>query len=91
MRLNRLNPLEAILIFSLRFYLPHGISVDLVGNLWLTDVALHQVFRYRNDNLEQPDLILGERFVPGNDAGHFCQPTVGLSLLNYIALTILLE
>ncbi|KAF7495069.1 Peptidyl-alpha-hydroxyglycine alpha-amidating lyase 2 [Sarcoptes scabiei] len=57
------------------FYLPHGISVDLVGNLWLTDVALHQVFRYRNDNLEQPDLILGERFVPGNDAGHFCQPT----------------
>ncbi|KPM06088.1 NHL repeat protein [Sarcoptes scabiei] len=58
-----------------RFYLPHGISVDLVGNLWLTDVALHQVFRYRNDNLEQPDLILGERFVPGNDAGHFCQPT----------------
>ena len=36
-----------------RFYLPHGISVDPQGNLWLTDVALHQAFRYKNNNFEQ--------------------------------------
>jgi peptidylamidoglycolate lyase len=27
------------------FYLPHGIHVDAAGNVWLTDVALHQVFK----------------------------------------------
>lgn len=58
-----------------RFYLPHGISVDPQGNLWLTDVALHQAFRYKNNNFEQADLVLGERFVPGSDHGHFCKPT----------------
>ena len=26
-------------------------------------------------NSDRPALILGERFQPGNDAGHFCQPT----------------
>ena len=26
-----------------RFYLPHGITVDDKGNIWLTDVAMHQV------------------------------------------------
>ena len=27
------------------FYLPHGIHLDTAGNVWLTDVALHQVFK----------------------------------------------
>lgn len=27
------------------FYLPHGITVDPEGNTWLTDVAMHQVFK----------------------------------------------
>jgi len=26
-----------------RFYMPHGLTVDDKGNLWVTDVALHQV------------------------------------------------
>lgn len=30
--------------FFFRFYLPHGLSIDTNDNLWLTDVALHQVF-----------------------------------------------
>ena len=30
-------------IFHARFYMPHGLSVDTEGNLWLTDVAMHQV------------------------------------------------
>lgn len=28
-----------------RFFMPHGLSSDRDGNLWLTDVALHQVRR----------------------------------------------
>jgi hypothetical protein len=27
------------------FYMPHGIAVDADDNTWLTDVALHQVFK----------------------------------------------
>lgn len=56
------------------FYLPHGITVDKDGHLWTTDVALHQVIRL-NKHTRKPDLVLGEKFVPGNDAGHFCKPT----------------
>ena len=26
-----------------RFYLPHGIAIDHENNIWVTDVALHQV------------------------------------------------
>lgn len=56
------------------FYLPHGLTVDKKGNIWVTDVALHQVFRFP-PNSDKPDLTLGERFVPGNDEKHFCKPT----------------
>jgi hypothetical protein len=34
-------------IFYLRFYMPHGLSIDTDGNLWLTDVAMHQVRKKR--------------------------------------------
>lgn len=27
------------------FYMPHGLTVDRHDNLWVTDVALHQVFK----------------------------------------------
>ncbi|XP_072439717.1 peptidyl-glycine alpha-amidating monooxygenase B isoform X2 [Chiloscyllium punctatum] len=55
------------------FYLPHGISMDKDDNFWVTDVALHQVFKLglRGDYL----LVLGEAFQPGSDSNHFCQPT----------------
>jgi peptidylamidoglycolate lyase len=29
------------------FYMPHGIALDADDNVWLTDVALHQVFKVR--------------------------------------------
>lgn len=55
--------------------MPHGISFDSDDNAWLTDVALHQILRFKKTDLNEPDLILGERFVPGSDEKHFCKPT----------------
>jgi len=54
------------------FYMPHGLSVDTEGNLWLTDVGMHQVFKYSKG---ERVLTLGESFVPGSDSTHFCKPT----------------
>ena len=65
---------ELFLWFSLdRFYLPHGLVIDQSGNYWLTDVGMHQVFKYspKGDIL----LTLGEKLVPGGDRDHFCKPT----------------
>jgi peptidylamidoglycolate lyase len=56
-----------------RFVMPHGLSVDPDGNIWLTDVALHQVFKCTADG--QVLLTLGEAHVPGDDASHFNLPT----------------
>jgi hypothetical protein len=55
--------------------MPHGISFDLDGNIWLTDVALHQIFMYERGKWQTPRLVLGTRFVPGNGATTFCKPT----------------
>ncbi|XP_064232266.1 peptidyl-glycine alpha-amidating monooxygenase isoform X5 [Aotus nancymaae] len=57
------------------FYLPHGLSIDKDGNYWVTDVALHQVFKLDPNNKEGPILILGKSMQPGSDQNHFCQPT----------------
>ncbi|KAM5330360.1 peptidyl-glycine alpha-amidating monooxygenase isoform 6-T10 [Glossophaga mutica] len=57
------------------FYLPHGLSVDKDGNYWVTDVALHQVFKLDPNSKESPLLILGRSMQPGSDQNHFCQPT----------------
>ncbi|XP_066459130.1 peptidyl-glycine alpha-amidating monooxygenase isoform X4 [Eleutherodactylus coqui] len=55
------------------FYLPHGLTVDRDGNFWVTDVALHQIFKLGPHGA--PILTLGEAFQPGSDRRHFCQPT----------------
>ncbi|XP_062944037.1 peptidyl-glycine alpha-amidating monooxygenase isoform X9 [Cynocephalus volans] len=57
------------------FYLPHGLSVDKDGNYWVTDVALHQVFKLDPNSKGDPLLILGRSMQPGSDQNHFCQPT----------------
>ncbi|KAM4707525.1 peptidyl-glycine alpha-amidating monooxygenase isoform 1-T1 [Discoglossus pictus] len=57
------------------FYLPHGLSVDKDGNYWVTDVALHQVFKLSPQGKDSPLLTLGKAFQPGSDQKHFCQPT----------------
>lgn len=70
------------------FYMPHGIASDSKGNLWVTDVARHQVIRLPTGKASQltglglkgrwdvkPDIILGHRFTPGNDTEYFCKPS----------------
>jgi len=58
------------------FYMPHGLSIDNDGNLWLTDVGMHQVFKYDTTQPKrQLVLTIGELFVPGSDQTHFCKPT----------------
>ncbi|XP_075266986.1 peptidyl-glycine alpha-amidating monooxygenase isoform X8 [Opisthocomus hoazin] len=72
-----LNPSNTKLLHSMGkslFYLPHGLSIDKNGNYWVTDVALHQVFKLRRDD-QEPLLILGVALQPGSDENHFCQPT----------------
>jgi peptidylamidoglycolate lyase len=55
------------------FALPHGITIDASDNVWLTDVALHQVYKYSNDG--KLLLTIGERGVPGEDSAHFNRPS----------------
>ncbi|CAL8405718.1 unnamed protein product [Arctogadus glacialis] len=57
------------------FYLPHGITTDMENNYWVTDVALHQVFKLSSQQRDVPLVVLGEAFTPGSDRRHFCQPT----------------
>uniref|UniRef100_A0A663MUX7 Peptidylglycine alpha-amidating monooxygenase n=1 Tax=Athene cunicularia TaxID=194338 RepID=A0A663MUX7_ATHCN len=71
-----LNPSNAKLLHSMGkslFYLPHGLSVDK-NNYWVTDVALHQVFKL-GAYAKEPLLTLGVALQPGSDKNHFCQPT----------------
>ena len=55
------------------FVMPHGLTIDRQGNVWVTDVLLHQVFKFspRGELL----LTLGEARVPGTDRMHFNLPT----------------
>lgn len=55
------------------FVMPHGLTIDHEDNVWLTDVGLHQVFKFDKDgNLL---MTLGEHGVSGNDETHFNMPT----------------
>lgn len=55
------------------FVIPHSLTIDQDDNLWLTDVGLHQVFKF--DRAGHLLLVLGEPGVPGTDETHFNMPT----------------
>lgn len=58
------------------FYMPHMISIDHQGYVWVTDVGLHQIFKFDASGILQ--MTLGERLSPGQGSS-FCKPThVGL-------------
>jgi peptidylamidoglycolate lyase len=56
-----------------RFAMPHGLTVDREDNVWLTDVALQQVYKFSHDG--KLLLTLGARGVSGDDSSHFNRPT----------------
>lgn len=60
------------------FYLPHGLTIDRQGNFWMTDVAMHQVFKFKSAGERDPSLVLGMKFEPARsneDTERFCEPT----------------
>lgn len=56
------------------FYFPHGMTLDHHGNIWITDVALHQVFKFKPKS-RYPSITIGRRFQPGSIPSQLCQPT----------------
>lgn len=55
------------------FAMPHGLTLDARGNVWLTDVALQQVYKYSHNG--RLLMTLGTRGVAGSDSTHFNRPT----------------
>jgi peptidylamidoglycolate lyase len=55
------------------FIMPHGLKVDKQNNVWVTDVGLHQVFKFTHEG--KLLLKIGEAKVAGKDATHFNMPT----------------
>ena len=52
-------------------------QIDKENNVWITDVAMHQVFKFGpyGGPTKEPLIALGEKFVPGSDDLHYCKPT----------------
>ncbi len=55
------------------FIMPHGLTVDKNNNVWVTDVGLHQVFKFSHEG--KLLMKLGEAKVAGDDTAHFNHPT----------------
>jgi peptidylamidoglycolate lyase len=55
------------------FIMPHGLTVDRNNNIWVTDVGLHQVFKFNHSG--ELLMELGVSRVAGNDSTHFNRPT----------------
>lgn len=55
------------------FLLPHMISLDQEGNVWVTDTGRHQAFKFTQDGTLL--LTVGVEGEPGGDHGHLCKPT----------------
>ena len=55
------------------FIMPHGLTVDKDDNIWLTDVALQQVFKFSHDG--KLLMSIGTTKIAGDDGGHFNMPT----------------
>lgn len=79
-----ISKLNIFLIVIDSFYMPHGLTIDHENNLWMTDVAMHQVFKFGpcgNDSdrsrrrKQRPMMTLGTLFHPGAGESCFCKPT----------------
>lgn len=55
------------------FVMPHGLKVDSEGNVWVTDIGLHQVMKFTHDGTLL--LAVGEAGIAGDESAHFHAPT----------------
>ena len=55
------------------FIMPHGLTVDEMNNVWITDVALNEVFKFSHNG--QLLLKVGVAKIAGDDSAHFNLPT----------------
>lgn len=56
--------------------MPHGLTIDHEGNVWVTDVALHQVMKFNaKSDMKTPTMTLGTAFKPGVSRTQYCKPT----------------
>lgn len=55
------------------FVMPHGLTVDKQNNVWVTDVGLHQIFKFTHEG--KLLMKLGTERVAGTDSTHFNLPT----------------
>jgi peptidylamidoglycolate lyase len=55
------------------FIMPHSLTVDNNNNVWVTDVGLHQIFKF--DHEGKLLMKLGVAKIAGNDDNHFNLPT----------------
>lgn len=66
------------------FYMPHGLTIDQSGNYWITDVAMHQVFKFDAQDVEKhmEELkraqINSETSVSNNHASALLKPSITL-------------
>ncbi len=69
------------------FYMPHGLTVDPEGNIWVTDVGLQQALKFSpSGKLLQS---LGQLLEPGSTEDQFCKPThVSAELGGWAALML---
>eukprot|EP00803_Ostreobium_quekettii_P002596 evm.model.scf_760EXC.6 EVM.evm.TU.scf_760EXC.6 scf_760EXC:55513-65279(+) len=59
------------------FYMPHMITVDYDGNVWVVDTGRHQVLKFNADGdpIEGDITSVGLKLEPGHDKEHLCKPT----------------
>lgn len=57
------------------FVVPHGLSLDHLGFLWATDVAMHQVLKLDPTKGGRVVTTIGTRFSPGKSPTNFDKPT----------------
>ena len=55
------------------FVWPHGLTVDHKGNVWVTDVGQHQVFKFSSDGALL--MVIGEQGIVGDNRNHFNKPS----------------
>lgn len=56
-----------------QFIMPHGLTIDREDRVWLTDVGLHQIFKFTPEG--KILMTIGEPRKPGGDSTHFNLPT----------------